>query len=405
MRIAEINMISYGSTGKIMLQIAKCARQYGHLVQTYSTNTFNVKYKKNFPAQEGHFYYGTYFENGVHYALGSLFGRNGEFSVFGTQQLINSLKKFNPDIIHLHNLHNFCICFPMLFNYIKKNNIKVVWTFHDCWAFTGQCPHFEVVQCEKWKNGCYGCPQLDSYPKSRIDNSKNMYRKKKEWFTGIKDLTVVTPSKWLSDLVKQSFFKEYPVKIINNGIDLSIFKPVKNNFREKYNCQDEYILLGVSFGWGKRKGLDVFIELSKRLSDKYRIVLVGTDENVDKQLPDNIISIHQTQNQKELAEIYSTADLFVNPTREENYPTVNMESIACGTPVVTFNTGGSAEILDKNCGSVVKYNDIDALEKEILYICENKPYSLEACLKRAEYFDMNNKFKEYVDLYEDVLDI
>lgn len=405
MRIAEINMISYGSTGKIMLQIAKCARESGHLVQTYSTNTFNIKYKKRMLAEEGHFYYGTYFENGIHYALGSSLGRNGEFSVFGTLQLINSLKKFKPDIIHLHNLHGFCICLPMLFNYIKKHNIKVIWTFHDCWAFTGQCPYFEVVQCEKWKTGCYECPQLDIYPKSRIDNSKYMYGKKKEWFTGIKDLTVVTPSKWLSDLVKQSFFKEYPVKVINNGIDLSIFKPAKSNFREKYNCQDKYILLGVSFGWGKRKGLDVFIELSKRLSDKFKIVLVGTDENVDKQLPENIISIHQTQNQKELAEIYSAADLFVNPTREENYPTVNMESIACGTPVVTFNTGGSSEILDESCGSVVKYNDIDALEKEILRIYENNPFSLASCLKRAESFCMNSKFKEYVDLYENGLDI
>ena len=226
-----------------------------------------------------------------------------------------------------------------------------------------------------------------------------MWSLKKKYFTGINHCILVTPSQWLADLVKQSFLKGYPVKVINNGIDLSVFKPTESGFREKYGLEDVKIVLGVASGWGKRKGLDVFIELAKRLLDDYRIVLVGTDDNVDKQLPSNIISIHRTQNQKELAEIYTAANVFANPTREDTFPTVNMESLACGTPVVTFRTGGCPEILDETCGSVVDCDDVGALEIEIRRICDEKPYSVEACLARAQKFDMNDRFKEYLDLY------
>jgi glycosyltransferase involved in cell wall biosynthesis len=229
-----------------------------------------------------------------------------------------------------------------------------------------------------------------------------MWRLKKKWFTGVEDMTIVTPSQWLAGLVKESILKDYTVKVIHNGIDLSIFKSMPNNFREKYGIpENKKILLGVAFGWGIRKGLDVFLELEKRLDPhKYQIVLVGTDDKVDKQLPAGIISIHRTQNQQELAEIYTAADLFVNPTREENYPTVNMESLACGTPVLTFRTGGSPEILDENTGAVVDCDDIDALEQEIVRICDKKPHSMEACLTRAKSFDMNERFEEYIKLYE-----
>ena len=214
-------------------------------------------------------------------------------------------------------------------------------------------------------------------------------------------MTIVTPSEWLASLVKESYLKDYPVKVINNGIDLNIFKPTESDFIKKYALENKYIVLGVAFGWGRRKGLDVFIELAKRLDEeKYKIVLAGTDDNVDKLLPDNIISIHRTQNQTELAEIYTAADVFANPTREENYPTVNMEALACGTPVVTFNTGGSPEMLDETCGAAVAKDDNDAMYNEIIRICEKKPYSMEACIKKAKGFDKNEKFGEYIRLYE-----
>ena len=213
------------------------------------------------------------------------------------------------------------------------------------------------------------------------------------------DLTVVTPSRWLADVVGESFLRDCPVRVIHNGIDLSVFRPTESDFREKHGLTGKRILLGVAFGWDERKGLDVFIELARRLSDSYRIVLVGTDDRVDRMLPDSILSIHRTQDQRELAEIYSVADLFVNPTREENYPTVNMESLACGTPILTFRTGGSPEILDETCGAVVERGDVDALEAEIVRICDTEPYSAEACLTRAAGFDLHERFREYVHLY------
>ena len=394
-------MVSNGSTGRIMLNIAKCARDSGAEVRTYSTRSAGKKYVRDFPQYEGHTYYGSHFENTVDLALSRVGGGYGAYSRSSTARLIRELKRFSPDIIHLHNLHTAFVNLKMLFDYCKKNNISVIWTLHDCWSFTGQCPYFTMERCDKWKTGCYDCPQTNIYPKSRMDNTKKWYAKKKKWFCGVEDMTLVTPSEWLAELTRQSFLKDYPVKVINNGIDLSIFKPTESDFRRRYNCEDKFILLGVAFGWGKRKGLDVFVELSKRLdSNRFQIVLVGTSEAIDTQLPSNIISIHKTDNQSQLAEIYTAADLFVNPTREENFPTVNIESIACGTPVITFNTGGSPEIIDDTCGCVVDCDDIDGMERAILRIESERPYSETSCMIRAQKYDMNEKFKEYVKLYE-----
>lgn len=402
MRIAILNMLPYGSTGKIMFQLAQVARDLGHQVKTYSTEPFSIRGKTPQPEIADHTVWGSFYENMFHYILGSTLGRNGCYSKSGTKRLVRELKEYRPDIIHLHNLHSHCINFPVLFNYIKRNNVRVVWTLHDCWTFTGQCPHFDMFGCDKWKTGCHHCEQPMTYPKSRIDNSKHMHKLKKKWFTGVKDMKLVAPSQWLANLTRESFLKEYPVKVIYNGIDLSVFQPTESDFRKKYGCEDKKILLGVAFGWGQRKGLDVFIELSKRLDSSYQIVLVGTDETVDQKLPANIISIHRTNNQQELAQIYTAADLFVNPTREDTLPTVNIEALACGTPVLTFRTGGSPEIPDDSCGAVVEKNDVDAMEKQIIRICQDEPYSKAACLKRAEQFAAADRFGEYIKLYEEI---
>ena len=397
MKTVLINSCNFGSTGNIMLEIAETAENGGYTAAVcYPQSRDNSRKQK-----EKDFVIGTRFSRNIHLQLAGITGLNGCFSYFSTLKLLKKLDKFKPDIIHLHNLHNCYINLSLLFKYIKKHNIKTVWTLHDCWAFTGHCPYFDIAECAKWKTGCYSCPQYKDYPKSLFDNSKIMYRLKRKWFTGVKNMTIVTPSEWLAGLVKESYLKDYPVKVINNGIDLNVFKPTESDFRKKYALENKYIVLGVAFGWGKRKGLDVFIELEKRFDkEKYKIVLVGTDDNVDKLLPENIISIHRTQNQTELAKIYSAADVFANPTREENYPTVNMEALACGTPVVTFNTGGSPEMLDETCGAAVAKDDNDAMYNEIIRICEKKPYSLEACIKKAKGFDKNEKFGEYIRLYE-----
>lgn len=398
MRVLSINSCNHGSTGNIMLQIGEQARAVGHQVTVaYPDSRSNRK-----KVVSNSILIGNRFSRNLHLLLGKYTGRSGMFSWLSTVSFLKKIDKQRPELIHLHNLHGSYINLPLLFRYIKKNHIPVVWTLHDCWAFTGHCPYFDIAKCDKWKNGCHHCPQYKEYPQSFFDDSKAMWELKKKWFTGVEDMTIVTPSQWLADLVKQSFLKDYPVKVIHNGIDLKVFKPTDSNFREKYGIPEEKsILLGVAFGWGVRKGLDVFVELAKRLdSQKYQIVLVGTDETVDKELPENIISIHRTSDQYELAQIYTAADLFVNPTREENYPTVNMEALACGTPVLTFRTGGSPEIIDETCGCVVDCDDIDAMERQILRICAEGVYSEEACLKRAAGFNEKDKYQDYLKTYE-----
>lgn len=397
MKVVQINTANFGSTGNIMLGIGRLLEAQGDT--TYycvAKSRSNLKKSVN-----NRLFTGTILDRNLHLLLSYTTGFNGCFSYFHTLRLIRKLKEIHPDVIHLHNLHNGFINLPVLFRYIKETNVPVVWTLHDCWAFTGQCPHFTMAKCEKWKTGCHDCTSYREYPASRVDRTKTMWELKNKWFTGVDNLTIVTPSKWLADLVIQSFLKEYPVRIINNGVDLSVFKPTASNFRDRYGIKEnEIMLLGVAFDWSEKKGLDVFLELSKRLdSSKYRIVLVGTNDATDKQLNSNIISIHRTQNQQELAEIYTAADLFVNPTREEVLGLVNIEANACGTPVITFRTGGSPECINDFSGVVVECDDIDAMEREIIFISQKRPFEAKACMDRAKQFDKEKRFVEYLELY------
>ncbi|MBE6916280.1 MAG: glycosyltransferase [Ruminococcaceae bacterium] len=393
MKVVQINCYASGSTGNIAKAIHRRLLDDGH--ESY------IFYEVGNATEKNMFRIGNYFELHSHAVLARNLGRHGYFSHIPTCRLVRKLRKISPDVIHLHNLHGSYLNLPILFRYLEKSAIRVIITMHDCWLFTGKCPHFTFVQCEKWKETCGNCPQLASSPRCKIDTTKKCLEDKKRWLTALSDVTLVTPSQWLADLVKESFLRDCSVKVIHNGIDLSVFKPTESDFRARHHISEsKKIILGVAFGWNVRKGLDVFVEMATRLdAQKYQIVLVGTDDSVDKQLPASIISIHRTHNQKELAEIYTAADLFVNPTREDTYPTVNMEAIACGTPVLTFRTGGSPEIPNATSGAVVDCDDIDALEKELVHICETLPYSKEMCLKRANEFDMTRRFREYIDLY------
>lgn len=393
MNIAFINAVPYGSTGRIMFQLADALKKEGH--RTLCTAGFTwVR-----PERDDFFLTSSIFEKTAHTYLARLTGRIGTYSRRATKRLLKRLDDFSPDVIHLHNLHGWFINLPMLFDYIKAHDIRTVWTLHDCWAFTGHCPHFDACGCEKWKSGCHHCSQHRAYPQSRADASQTMYKLKRDWFTGVRDLTIVTPSRWLAGLVTESFLKDYPVRVIPNGIDLRVFCPREGEMTERWRDPDRHTLLGVSYAWDEKKGLDVFCKIRERLGEDYRILLVGTDEQVRKTLPAGITPIDRTQNARELAELYTLATLFVNPTREDNYPTVNMESLACGTPVLTFATGGSPEIADDTCGESVPKNDVDALEARIRAICEQKPYSEAACLKRARAFDEAGAIRAYLDLY------
>lgn len=398
MRIVQINGGAKGSTGKIMMGIAEVARAQGHEVMCASPITTT-----NRDAGEdcGYYRIGTFNSRRVNVALARITGFNGCFAWIETYRLLKKIDEFKPDVIHLHNLHDSYVNLPILFSYIKQHNVPIVWTLHDCWAFTGQCPHFTMVKCDKWKIGCHSCPQYKEYPATLYDNTEKMWKLKKAWFTGVDNMTVVTPSKWLAVLAKESYLGEYPIEVINNGIDLSVFKPTLSDVRMRYGIsREKYIVLGVSFAWGYRKGLDCFIRMAEMLGERYQIILVGTDEEIDKELPKNIISIHRTQNQRELAEIYSAANVFVMPTREENYPTVNMEAVACGTPVVTFDTGGSPETLNNQVGRVIPVDDINKMIIEIQDVCESVKLSPELFRSKAQEYIMEERFLEYIDLYQ-----
>ena len=396
MKIVVINSVPYGSTGMIARNITDLSKKIGESYFAYSWTK-----KRKWNTKKDEILIGTFLEKFICLKLEKLTGNIGKFNYIGTYFFIKKLQKIKPDIIHLHNLHEGYINYKMLFKYIKENDIKVFWTLHDCWAFTGHCPHFELSQCYKWKKLCHDCPIYKEYPKSIIDNSKKMYIYKKKIFNMLDQnkMTIITPSKWLAEYVKKSYLNKYKVYTINNGINLDIFKPTNSNVKEKYNLKNKKVLLGVSMDWGVRKGLDIFIKLSNDLGNDYKIILVGTNEQIDKILPNNIISIHRTYSPKELAEIYSAADLFINPTREDNFPTVNIEALACGLPVITFDTGGSPEMIDHNCGRVVKKNDYKELFKTIQDLSNKKIKSSE-CILKARMYNANDKYNEYVEMFK-----
>lgn len=306
-----------------------------------------------------------------------LLDNHGFCSTKATQQAIKILGQLRPDIVHLHNIHGYYLNVELLFTYLKQHpEIKVIWTLHDCWPFTGHCAHFDYAQCDKWKIQCFRCPQKNTYPASQgLDNSKNNYQRKNSAFTGVKDLTIVTPSQWLADLVKQSYLKDYPVQVVNNGINLSVFQPRQSEFRVKHNLVDKFLIMGAASVWSPRKGFNDFIALANMLPDNYCLVMVGLSQDKIKTLPSNIIGIHHTDNPTELAEIYSAADVFFNPTYEDNYPTVNLEAIACGTPVITYNTGGSPESVSSEHGFVVDKGDLRAVV-EVVGKLKNIPFEI-----------------------------
>ena len=391
MKIVQINATcGKGSTGKICVSVSKLLSEkeienYIFYASDISNYPLGKKYMSDL--------------NVKMQALKSrILGNYGFNSRLATLRLLKELEAISPDIVHLHNLHGHNVHLETLFSYLKDKKIKIFWTFHDCWAFTGYCPYYDLVACDKWKSECRDCPQSKNYSWF-FDRSTYLYKAKKRLFTGL-DLTIITPSQWLANEVKQSFLKEYPVKVLNNGIDLSIFRPEESDFKKKYNIEDKFVVLGVADKWVVRKSPDVFEELAKRLDERFQIVMVGTDDHIDKQLPDNIISIHRTNNQKELAEIYTAADVFVNPTREENYPTTQMEALACGTPVVAFNTGGCSEMLNEECGVVTEKENIEEFVDKIVSVCCDNKFSEEACITRAKEFDQFDKFQEYIALYK-----
>ena len=396
MKVLQINSVcGRGSTGRIATDLADILHEQGHDSRiAYGRETAPEKYR-NIAIRIG-----SDRDVRIHGVQTRLLDAHGFGSKKATRNFLRWATQYDPDIIHLHNIHGYYLNIELLFQWLKDAGKPVIWTLHDCWSFTGHCPHFTVAGCERWMHACNApCPEKNRYPQSiGLDRCASNYARKKNAFCGVKNLIIVTPSQWLANLVKKSFLKEYPVRVIPNGIDLDRFKPTSSPFRKKYNLAEKQILLGVASVWDDRKGLQDFISLASMLRENQKIVLLGLTQEQISSLPENILGIQRTNSVTELAEIYYAADVFLNPTHEDNFPTTNLEALACGTPVITYRTGGSPEALTDSCGLVV-----EASPEQMLQAVGQIEVSQQACLDRAKQFDKTTRFLEYLELYQQVL--
>ena len=392
MRILQINTVANsGSTGRIAEEIGNIFIKNGH-------ESYIAFGRGNRPSNSNLIKIGTQKDIYQHGLATLLFDKHGLASKNATKKFIRRIVEIKPDAIGLHNIHGYYLNYPVLFKFIKEKNIPVVWTFHDCWPFTGHCSYFESVGCEKWKTHCEKCPLTGNYPKALMDRSYQNFEDKQNAFSGVQDLKIITPSTWLAGLAKQSFLTSYPVEVIHNGVDLKTFKPKAKEIKD-----DDHIILGVASTWDARKGLQDFIELRKILALDSKIVLIGLSDKQIEQLPKGIQGIKRTENVEALVDWYNKASVFVNPTYVDNFPTTNLEALACGTPVVTYNTGGSPEAIDHQTGIVVDKGDVKALSEAVLTMVKNEA-TVKACRERAEkYFNKEDRYKEYLSIYNQLI--
>ena len=327
---------------------------------------------------------------------------NATFNSKGlTKKFIKWIKEYDPDVVHIHNLHGYYINSEILFEYLKESKKPVVWTLHDCWPMTGHCSYFTNIGCEKWRTGCYSCPKKKLYPTSiLLDRSKRNWNKKKELFTSLENVTIVTPSKWLADVAKESFLGKYPVYAIPSGVDFSLFKPEKNSsFREKYGLENKKIVLGVATAWGDRKGLDEFCQMAELLGEEYQVVLLGMSEEQIKALPKNVLGLPRTSNIQELAEIYTASDVFVNAGKQETMGMTTVEAMACGTPVVASNLTAVPEVVKENGGLVVNEYTVEEFVR-----CIKKVLTMELDpISNAQLYEKRGQFNKYIEIYKEIL--
>lgn len=408
-RVLLVNtVVGSGSVGRLVEGLYRTLSSHGYECL--------VAYGRwNPPADINSYRIGTDADVYIHGAMSRITDRHGFYSKRATEEFIGVIRTFSPDIVHLHNVHGYYLNLPVLFSFLKESGIRVIWTLHDCWAFTGHCSHFEYIGCQKWQNFCHDCEQLKEYPKSLVmDNSKRNFEEKKKLFTGFKDMTIVTPSEWLESRVSQSFLKDYHTVVVPTGIDLTAFKRVVEErsddnlvfrLKNKLNLRGRYVLLGVANPWRERKGLLQFVNLSKTLDERFAIVMLGLSDEQLSKLPESIIGLSKTESVEELSAIYSMADIYVNLTLEDTFPTTNIEALACGTPVVTYKAGGSSESIDDTCGVAVERNSIQGVIAAIdkILAMRNELYTPEMCMKRAQLYDKETRYLEYIqEVYEDL---
>lgn len=394
--LLQINVdANWGSTGRIAEQIGICAQEHGW----DSYIAFGRDYN---PSQNHLIRVGSKCDVYLHYAQNRLLDREGLASVGATKALLADIDRIQPDVIHLHNIHDHWLNYPLLFEYLAKADIPVVWTQHDLWATTGHCA-FSSEGCDKWKTCCYDCPAI---PRFCFDNSKRNYEQKKDTFTSIKDMTIVPVSDWLGTQVQQSYLKDYPMKVIKNGVDINVFKPYVGHILEEHDLSGKHILLGVAAVWNDRKGFDDYLKLAAKLPKNYFIVLVGVTSAQQKLLPGNIIGIGRTQSQQELAQLYSMADILLSLSTGETFGMTMAEAYACGTPCIVYDNTAQPEIVIPETGRVVKTGDISAIADTVITMIDSHFKQLHSadCRKRAlELYDKNKSFEHYIRLYEEIL--
>lgn len=399
MRVVQINLTyGIGSTGRIVADIDKTLLANNHesyIVCGYTNNNSN---KRVYTMQT----LPTIWDMRKDIFLSRMTGRMGYNSKRETRMAIDWIKDKNPDIVHLHNIHGNYINVQMLFNFLKSSGVHVSWTLHDCWAFTGRCSNFETTRCEQWKTGCKKCPSMDIYPISYFfDFSKKMWADKYNLFTSLKKMYIITPSKWLENYVSQSFLRKYEIRTIHNGIDLDVFKPLEVQKGKRS------IILGVASSWCANKGFYDIFDLDAGLDhEKYKIILVGLNERQMKILPKTITGVKRTHNVNDLVRLYSFADVFINPTYQDNYPTVNLEAIACGTPVITYKTGGSSESVDESVGVVINKGNIEGLRSAVKKVINKKElFDGNTCREYAlKHFSKENSYGEYISMFESAVE-
>lgn len=401
MKILQINTtVNSGSTGRIAEEIGKVAMENGH-------ESYIAYGRGNRPSTSQLIKIGGQKDVLLHGVKTALFDRHGFGSKRATAELVKKIDEIKPDVIGLHNLHGYYLHIGELFQYLNTENIPILWTLFDCWAFTGHCSYFDDIDCPKWKTHCEQCPKTRKYPKSYwMDNAYKNFSDKKHLFNLPDHLELVVHSKWLEGLVKQSFLGNKNSHHIFSGIDLNTFKPTDSNLRNDYRLQDKQVLLGVANIWDERKGLADFMQLSETLEDKYQIVLIGLSQNQLKSIPHKIIGISRTESVEKLAQWYSLADLFINPTYLDNFPTTNIEALACGTPVITYKTGGSPEAIDDQTGKVADKGNIQEIVQAIKALTQKDTRAMQnACRQRAEsHFNKNDRYRDYLSLYEAIVE-
>lgn len=393
MKVLMINVVcGIRSTGRICTDLATALEAQGHEVRiAYGRESVPDQYLKYAVR------IGTDLDVKLHGLKARFFDKAGFGSEGVTKKFVEWIKVYNPDVIHLHNLHGYYLNLEILFSYLKVCGKKIIWTLHDCWPFTGHSAYCDAIQCEKWRIGCNHCSLQNEYPKAYIDNSKNNWKLKQKLLSNVPGLHIVTPSNWLSGLLKQSFLSEYTVSVINNGIDTAQFYPVKSGFRKTYGLEGKKVLLGVASTWNDMKGYADFIRLASMLDESYSIVLVGVTEEQKRSLPENILGIVRTNSIRELATIYTECDVFINLTYCDVYGMVNVEAIACGKYVISYATGGCPESIH-GCGCVVERGNLLELKKEI----ENYFSNPKVIVPGAEVFaklDKTRAIEAYLALY------